>query len=113
MSSNKPEYADSVVLMNGCLGFILKIIVYSFIVILIIVFGPLIALLLLAWWIVAWVLGLAFPGREFFPIRKIWNAIDQWMQEKLDVGLGTMVGVSIASVLLGTFLSYLDGLFKK
>jgi hypothetical protein len=48
-----------------------------------------IIMILLFWWIIAWILGLMFPGKEFFPIKKIWDSASRWAKEKLNVDLGS------------------------
>jgi hypothetical protein len=40
---------------------------------LLIAIAPYVGILLLGWWIIAWILGLIFPGKEFFPIKKLFS----------------------------------------
>lgn len=70
-----PKYSDSVNAMNGCLRFFW--LVYLCLVILML--APYIGILLLCWWVIAWILGLIFPGREFFPIKRILTSISSMM----------------------------------
>lgn len=72
-----PKYSDSVNAMNGCLRFFG--LVYLCLVMLML--APYIGILLLCWWVIAWILGLVFPGREFFPIRRIWAKIQSWVKK--------------------------------
>ena len=36
---------------------------------------PTFLLLLPLWWIIAWILEQIFPGKDFFPIGKIWSKL--------------------------------------
>ncbi len=83
------EYSDSVNAMNGCLGALLDVFTYFWVIMMLLLLGPVILLVLLFWWIIAWILGLMFPGKEFFPIKKIWNSASRWAKEKLNVDLGS------------------------
>ena len=70
-----PKYSDSVNAMNGCLAGCSRIAGLTFALLLIFVLGPYVGIILLCWWFIAWILGLIFPGREFFPVRRIWTKI--------------------------------------
>jgi hypothetical protein len=70
---NNPKYSDSVNAMNGCLLFFLKLLGLTMGTLLLIAIAPYVGILLLGWWIIAWILGLFFPGKEFFPIKKLFS----------------------------------------
>ena len=60
---NRSEYSDSVNAMNGCLIGCADLLGMICGWLLIIILAPYVGLLFLIWWIVAWILGLIFPGR--------------------------------------------------
>ena len=70
-----PKYSDSVNAMNGCLAGCFRITRLTFTFLLVLLFGPYVGIILLCWWFIAWIIGLIFPGREFFPVRRIWTKI--------------------------------------
>ena len=74
---------------NGCLGALFEVFAYFWVIMALLLLGPVILVILLFWWIIAWILGLIFPGKEFFPIKKIWDSVSRWMKEKLNVDLGS------------------------
>jgi len=72
----------------------------------VIVIAPYLGLLLLCWWMVAWILGLIFPGKEFFPIDKlkmIYHRFFDWVkkltgnsvEELLSIAALVIIGVAI------------------
>jgi hypothetical protein len=63
-SGRKVRYSDSVEFTNGC-------VYYFFVLLLLCIFAPVLLCALIVWWFVAWILGLIFPGKEFFPIGKV------------------------------------------
>ena len=87
--NKRAEYSDSVNAMNGCLGAVGQVFVYTMVILLLLCTAPAIIMTLLFWWIIAWILGLMFPGKEFFPIKKIWDSASRWAKEKLNVDLGS------------------------
>ena len=96
--SSSKEYSNSVKAMNGCLGALGNILAYSMVIYLLLCTAPAIIMILLLWWIIAWILGLIFPGKEFFPIEKIWDSVSQWVNEHLNVDLG--IAAFIAGIIL-------------
>ena len=58
-----PKYSDSVNAANGCLIGCLDIFGDVCLLLLVFLVGPYIGLLLLCWWVVAWILGLIFHGK--------------------------------------------------
>jgi len=87
--NKRAGYSDSVNAMNGCLGAVGQVFVYTMVILLLLCTAPAIIMILLFWWIIAWILGLMFPGKEFFPIKKIWDSSSRWAKEKLNVDLGS------------------------
>ena len=103
-SNKRVEYSDSVNAMNGCLGALGQVFVYTIVILLLLCTAPAIIIILLFWWIIAWVLGLLFPGKEFFPIKKIWDSASRWAKEKLNVDLGSAaVAAGIIMLLTAIF----------
>ena len=99
--SGTVEYSDSVKAMNGGLGALFEVFAYFWVIMMLLLLGPVILIILLFWWIIAWILGLMFPGKEFFPIREIWNSVSRWMKEKLNVDLGA-AAISAGIIMLLT-----------
>ena len=58
------KYSDSVEFTNGCLY-------YTLLFLLLFCLAPLIICVIVIWWFVAWILGLIYPGKEFFPIGRV------------------------------------------
>jgi len=112
-SKTNPEYSDSVNAMNGCLGYVGQVISYMCIILLFILLSPVIAVVLLVWWIVAWILGLIFPGKEFFPIKKIFNSISPWFERTFGISLQDVAIASILVVAIGALLNGVSNLFSK
>lgn len=99
-----PQYSDSVNAMNGCLGAVGQVFAYTMVILLLLCTAPAIIMILLFWWIIAWILGLIFPGKEFFPIKKIWDSVSRWTKEKLNVDLGSAaIAAGIIMVLTAIF----------
>ena len=102
--SSDTQYSDSVNTMNGCLGAVGQVFVYTMVILLLLCTAPAIIIILLFWWIIAWILGLMFPGKEFFPIKKIWDSASRWAKEKLIVDLGSAaVAAGIIMLLTAIF----------
>ncbi len=96
-----PKYSDSVNAMNGCLVGCLRFFWQVFACVLIITLAPYVGILFLIWWPIAWILGLVFPGREFFPIKRIWAGMCGWVKRH--------TGLELESVLLFTALFLFAG----
>ena len=94
---NNPEYSESVNAMDGCLAGCLRFFWQVSACVLIIMLAPCVGILFLFWWPIAWILGLVFPGREFFPIKRIWAGTCGWIKRN--------IGVELESFLLITALS--------
>ena len=107
------EYSDSVNAMNGCLGYVGQVISYTCIILLFILLAPVIILVLLAWWIIAWILGLIFPGKEFFPIKKIYHSVSPWFKKTFGISLEDAAIASILVVAIGAILDGVSNLFSK
>ena len=107
------EYSDSVNAMNGCLGYVGQVISYTCIILLFILLAPVIILVLLAWWIIAWILGLIFPGKEFFPIKKIYHSVSPWFKRTFGISLEDAAIASILVVAIGALLNGVSNLFSK
>ena len=109
-SNTRPEYSDSVNAMNGCLGAVGQVFVYTMVILLLLCTAPAIIMILLFWWIIAWILGLMFPGKEFFPIKKIWDSASRWAKEKLNVDLGS---AALAAGIIMLLTAIFGGGFSK
>ena len=112
-TSEKPEYAESVQAMNGCLKSVGEIFLYAYLIVLTMCMAPLIILVLLLWWIIAWILGLIYPGKEFFPIRKVWERTRKWTNNKLHIDLEKVFGGAVLALLISSFLGLLGNLFSR
>lgn len=102
------KYAPSVEAMNGCLFFLGKV----FLMLILIILFPAIIPLLLFWWIVAWILGLIFPGKDFFPYQQMWDSSRKWCQEKLHIDLEEIVGAAILVIAISLFADFIKGFFR-
>ena len=105
------KYSDSVNAANGCLFGCLEIFGDVCLILLVLLVGPYFGLLLLCWWIVAWILGLIFPGKEFFPIKKVWTRVSDWFKRHTGHDLSGVLLVSALVLLLSSVLGGLFGLF--
>ena len=106
-----PKYSDSVNAASGCLIGCLDIFGDVCLLLLVFLVGPYIGLLLLCWWVVAWILGLIFHGKEFFPIKKMWARISGWFKRHTGKDIGSVVFLSAVIILLSTGISWIIGLF--
>ena len=111
--SSDVQYSDSVNAMNGCLGYVGHVLSYTCIILLFILLAPVIILVLLAWWIIAWILGLIFPGKEFFPIKKIYHSVSPWFKRTFGISLEDAAIASILVVAIGAILDGVSNLFSK
>lgn len=109
--SKNPEYSDSVNAMNGCLGYFLEIIQYLLLIILFLALAPYVLLIAGVWWVIAWILGLIFPGKEFFPIKKWYHSFKRWFSKFFGIPLEDIAMASILTVVLGSLLNSLSNLF--
>lgn len=107
----KQKYSDSVNAANGCLFGCLEIFGDVCLILLVLLVGPYIGLLLLCWWVVAWILGLIFPGKEFFPIKKIWASVSEWFKRHTGHDLSSVLLVSALVLLISAVLGGIAGLF--
>lgn len=111
--SGNPQYSDSVNVMNGCLGAVGQVFGYTLLILMFIMLAPVVLLLLGVWWLVAWILGLIFPGKEFFPIKKIYNSFAPWFERTFGISLGDAAIASILVVLGAALLDGLSNFFSK
>ena len=105
------KYSDSVNEMNGCLLGCLDIFGDACLILLVVLVGPYIGLLSLCWWVVAWILGLIFPGKEFFPIKKMWARASAWFKRHTGKDIEGVVFLSAIVILLSAGISWIIGLF--
>lgn len=103
-SEQPDECSDSVKATNGCLVAFGEAISYFFIILLLLLLAPVIILGLLIWWIIAWILGLMFPGKEFFPIIKVWGSVNGWAKQNMGIDLGAAaLGAGIVLLITALF----------
>ncbi len=113
VDSTSVQYSDSVNAMNGCLGYVGQVMSYTCIILLFILLAPVIILVLLVWWIIAWILGLIFPGKEFFPIKKIYHSVSPWFKRTFGLSLEDAAIASILVVAIGAILDGVSNLFSR
>jgi len=111
--TEKPEYAESVQAMNGCLKSVWEVFLYTYLILLTMCLAPLIIVVLGAWWFIAWILGLIFPGKEFFPIGKVWNKSSEWTHDKFHVDLEKVLGGAVLAFLLTAVIGVVGKLFSN
>ena len=61
---------------------------YFFVILLLLLLAPVIIFGLLTWRIIAWILGMMFPGNEFFPIKKVWGSVSGWAKKNMGIDFG-------------------------
>ncbi len=110
---NNPKYSDSVNAMNGCLVGCLRFIFQVFACLLIIALAPYICILCLIWWPIAWILGLVFPGREFFPIKRIWAGMCGWVKRHTGLDLESVLLLTALFLLAGAAIGAVADLFRS
>ena len=106
-----PQYSNSVSTANGCLLGCLELFGDVCLILLVLFVGPYIGFLLLCWWVMAWILGLIFPGKELFPIKKMWAIVSDWFKRHTGHDLSGILLVSTLVLLISSLLSGLAGLF--
>lgn len=109
---NRSEYSDSVNAMNGCLIGCADLLGMICGWLLIIILAPYVGLLFLLWWIVAWILGLIFPGREFFPIKRIWAGMCGWIKRYTGLNLESVLFITALFLLASTAIGAIANLFR-
>ena len=109
---NRSEYSDSVNAMNGCLIGCADLLGMICGWLLIIILAPYVGLLFLLWWIVAWILGLIFPGREFFPIKSIWAGMCGWIKRYTGLNLESVLLITALFLLASTAIGAIANLFR-
>lgn len=75
-------------------------------------FFPYLFILLLLWSPIAWILGLIFPGKNFYPINKAWSLANSWVESKLGIDLNTIVLLFFAFLTFGAVVGWIVGLFS-
>lgn len=106
------KYSESVNAMNGCLLGCLEIFSKVCLILVVILLAPFFGLLLLCWWIVAWILGLIFPGREFFPFKRMWSSFSAWFKRQTGEELSDVLTVAAIVLLVSSALDGLSGFFS-
>ena len=107
-----PEYSDSVNAMNGCLAGFLRFFWQVYACILIIMLAPYVGTLFLIWWPIAWILGLVFPGREFFPIKRIWAGMCGWVKRSTGLELESVLLLAVLFLFAGAAVGAIVSLFR-
>ncbi len=74
---------------------------------------PYLLIILLLWSPVAWILGLIFPGNNFYPINKAWPIINDWVGSKLGISLNSILLIFLAFLILEAAISWIAGLFSN
>ncbi len=108
-----PEYSDSVNAMNGCLFYCLEIVSWFCSIVVFLALAPWIGLLLLVWWFIAWILGLIFPGKEFFPIKKIYHSVSGWCEKHAGQSLDNIALASLMVVLGVALMNGIERFFSR
>ena len=60
----------------------LKFFAQVYLLVLALIFLPVVIDIFTFWWVTDWVLGKVFPGRDFFPVGKICNAVREFFTER-------------------------------
>ena len=107
------KYSDSVNAMNGCLLGGLRLLWQLFAAMLVLTIAPYVGVLFLMWWPVAWILGLLFPGREFFPARRIWEKMSGWVKRCTGFELETLLILSVVVLTAGAAVGLVVDLFRR
>jgi hypothetical protein len=107
-----PESSDSVNAMNGCLVGCLRFFWQVFACVLIITLAPYVGILFLIWWPIAWILGLVFPGREFFPIKRIWAGTCGWIKRNIGIELDSFLLITALSLFIVAAVDVVFDLFR-
>ena len=80
--------------------------------ILIICVMPYVGLAFLVWRPIAWILGLVFPGRDYFPIKRIWEGLCDWVNCKSGLDLESVLLLTALFLLAGTAIGAFVDLFR-
>ena len=107
-----PKYSESVFAMNGCLVGCLHLLGQMFACILIIALAPYVGILFLIWWPIAWILGLVFPGREFFPVKRIWIGMCSWVKRNTGLNLESVLLLIALFLIAGAAICAVIDLFR-
>ncbi len=74
---------------------------------------PYFLIILLLWSPIAWILGLIFPGKKFYPINKAWPIINDRVGSKLGISLNSILLIFLAFLILEAAISWIAGLFSS
>ena len=107
-----PKYSDSVNAMNGCLVGCLHLFWQMFACILIVALAPYVGILFLIWWPIAWILGLVFPGREFFPVKRILAGMSGWVKRSTGLDLESVLLLTALFLFAGAAIGAIADLFR-
>lgn len=73
--------------------------------------APYVGILLICWWVIAWILGLLFPGREFFPIKRVWTGLCAWVERHTGMELESVLIISALFLIAGAAIGAIASLF--
>lgn len=104
-----PKLSPSAEAGDGCLAAIAKF----FVVLLIIAVLPVLIPLLMFWWIFAWIFGHIFPGKEFFPIKRIYNSVSKWFERHLGEPLGDYLVMAVFAIIAFALIDGISNLFSN
>ena len=96
---------------TGCLGYCLDVFSYTMLILMLILLAPAIIFGVLVWWIVALILGLFFPGKDFFPVKKVWKSVSAWFEKHLGVDLEFAAISAVFVVLAASLIDGISSLF--
>lgn len=99
--------------MNGCLFGCFKLFTQLILCLFLFALAPYAIILMLIWWPIALILGLVFPGHDFFPIKRIWTGFKEWMHNHLDMDVESILLFTVLFLVAGSIIGGLVNLFRK
>ena len=80
---------------------------------LIVLVMPFIGVALLVWWPIAYLLGLAFPGRAFFQPKSVWNKLCKWIYQMSGLDANRVLIMTLLVLISGSILAWFIGLLHS
>lgn len=99
--------------MDGCLFGCFKLIAQLILCLFLFALAPYAIILMLIWWPIALILGLIFPGHDFFPFKRIWSGSKDWMQTHLGLDIESILLLTLLFLVGGSIIGAIGSLFRK
>ena len=91
----------------------MSIIKFAIGVILVILLAPFAIGILPIWWLFAKILGIFHPDRDYFPIKRAWTSLRDWLFEKTGLNIEDLIGAAAIALIVSSFIRFIEKRFIK